>query len=292
VSVLAIALWLVAQPEQTTQQVPTFRSSTDAVLVHVLVRQGSRSVADLKCDDFQLRDNGVVQSLTSCDYDSMPLDIAVVADTSQSTSGVVSDRIQRSAKAAVDLALPIDRVRILGFASMIQDRPNVEALRVLSGNDLGHTALVDAIATAMMLPVDAGRRRVALVLTDGLDSNSIIPKELVQGVVDRADMVLHVFAIAETRGDWMSMVYRTGERDYFWFLNDLVKRGGGSFSDLGPTEDIKPKLEAAVAEIRTRYLLRYTPQGVASQGWHAIDVEVLRSGRYSVMARKGYQRGS
>ena len=35
-------------------------------------------------------------------------------------------------------------------------------------------------------------------------------------------------------------------------------------------------------------MLRYVPNGVALTGWHDIDVKVLRPGRFTVRARKGY----
>jgi hypothetical protein len=78
--------------------------------------------------------------------------------------------------------------------------------------------------------------------------------------------------------------------DYFWFLRDLTKRGGGRFEDVKPDVDLGPLMEDAIASIRTRYLLRYIPRDVAPQGWHSIDVKVKRPGRYSISARKGYQR--
>jgi len=282
------ALFSAVLGTQVPQQ-PTFRASTDAVLVHVLVRQGSRSIADLTCDEFELRDNDVAQSLDSCSHDAMPLDITVVGDTSQSVAGPVLTRIRRTAGEAAALALPVDRVRRMGFASAVQNLRAEQDLEIPVAMDHGHTALGDAIASALMLPADPGRRRIALVVTDGLDTNSAIPKELVQGIVDRADTVLHVFAIAASRPAWMSVIYSSGQTDYFWFLRDLVQRGGGTFSDVTPDVDLRPRLESAVADVRTRYLLRYSPVGVAAQGWHSISVQVKRPGRYSVTARKGYQ---
>jgi hypothetical protein len=39
-----------------------------------------------------------------------------------------------------------------------------------------------------------------------------------------------------------------------------------------------------------RYLLRYTPRGVAKDGWHRLEVRVKRRG--TVKARPGYLAGS
>jgi hypothetical protein len=152
-----LALWILTSHQ--SGQAPTFRSSTDAVLVHVLVRQGSRSVSDLGCDDFELRDNGVVQALADCSYDAMPLDVGIVSDISQSVRGPILDRELQSRYQLVKLLQPIDRVRTIGFASALQTWPVELPLLIQDGIDRGHTALTDAIASALMLPADPGRRR-------------------------------------------------------------------------------------------------------------------------------------
>jgi hypothetical protein len=43
-----------------------------------------------------------------------------------------------------------------------------------------------------------------------------------------------------------------------------------------------------IAEFKTRYVLTYTPRGVAPSGWHTLDVKVSR--RAAVQARRGYLR--
>jgi hypothetical protein len=48
---------------------------------------------------------------------------------------------------------------------------------------------------------------------------------------------------------------------------------------------------AALEEFRHRYLVSYTPQGVAKGGWHKVEVRVKRRGA-TVRARPGYLGGS
>lgn len=49
-------------------------------------------------------------------------------------------------------------------------------------------------------------------------------------------------------------------------------------------------LAGAIEEFRTRYVLRYTPTGVAHDGWHDLSVRV-KGKKYDVRARKGYAVG-
>ena len=47
----------------------------------------------------------------------------------------------------------------------------------------------------------------------------------------------------------------------------------------------------AFDDFRSSYLLRYTPRDVSPEGWHDLEVKLLRPGRFTVRARKGYFGG-
>ena len=278
---------LVAQ----TPQQPTFRASSDAVLVHALVQSGRRAVTGLTCDDFELLDSGVVQKLELCSEDAMPLEIVVLADASQSVRGPILQRIRTTAEQITSTAMSRDRVRLLRFASTVAPIATLEALTVQTADDQGHTSLLDAVATALMLPLEAGRRRLVFLLSDGVDTYSFVPWELVAGIVDRSDAVLQVLVIKEGPSQWGNLLMReTQPERYYWWLEDLAKRGGGSFRYVAPTTDLSDQVAEAVGELRTRYLLRYIPTNVPAGGWHSIELKIKRPGRYTVTARKGYQR--
>ena len=43
-----------------------------------------------------------------------------------------------------------------------------------------------------------------------------------------------------------------------------------------------------IEDFRRTYVLHYSPTGVTRAGWHDLKVEVARSGRFTVRARRGY----
>ena len=55
------------------------------------------------------------------------------------------------------------------------------------------------------------------------------------------------------------------------------------------SEDIESRFLEALKEFKSRYLITYTPKGVDTTGWHALQVQVKRKGA-QVAARRGYQR--
>jgi hypothetical protein len=53
---------------------------------------------------------------------------------------------------------------------------------------------------------------------------------------------------------------------------------------------IKDAFVRAIEDFRSSYVLRYMPEGVARDGWHDINVRVVKGGPYEVRARSGYAR--
>ena len=284
--VVAAGVLTLAAAELRQEQRRTFGSGADAVLVHVSVRDGRRAVTGLRCEDFALLDSGVAQTLASCDYATMPLDLQIVIDRSESVTDSVRSRIDLTADTIRGAAAAGDRVTQIEFATAIQSRLRLSTDRT----DSGHTTLWDAIASAMLLRPEPGRRRLAFALTDGVDSGSILPEEAVHALVSRSDTALHVLAVADRRPAWLSAVFRSDSPDYFWFLKQLTEVSGGSFRDSRPAEHLTTLVADQIMNARTQYLLRYIPQGVDGAGWHPIEVRVPKHRNFDIVSRKGYYR--
>jgi len=63
--------------------------------------------------------------------------------------------------------------------------------------------------------------------------------------------------------------------------------GGATYGLSGIWWLLPATLLAIVKEFRERYVVSYTPTGVAAGGWHAIDVRV-KGRNLTVRARRGY----
>jgi hypothetical protein len=71
------------------------------------------------------------------------------------------------------------------------------------------------------------------------------------------------------------------------FLRELTSTTGGRLFEIEKTEHLESVFDGILQEFRQRYLVSYTPAGVAASGWHKLDVRVKRGG--TVKARPGYQ---
>lgn len=298
--VAAAVLGLLAAQDQRPE---VFRASVDAVVVDVSVRDRGQPVSGLTAKDFEIRDNGVIQTVADASLESMPLDVAVLADASESldlrlegqTKGV-RDRLAANVKQVPGLLRRDDRVQLLRFASGLSAAASTETLERGGLPEAQRTSLFDSIVAVLLQPAEAARRRLVIVLTDGVDTSSTVNYELRSAVLDRAGAVVHLITTSAVRDDAqfgppgrLKGVTVTTFEDFAWVLRDVADRTGGRHFEVRPNEDFLPALGAAIEEFRTRYILRFIPQGVDPTGWHVLSVKV--AGRHDEPRhRAGYWR--
>jgi Ca-activated chloride channel family protein len=281
-------------------QQPVFRSTADAVVVDVSVRRQGRPVPNLTASDFQITDNGVDQTVVDISVEGIPVDLALLVDRSASLDRPTVNRIRAAASAIPAILSEGDRHELIWFASVARIAQSIEELDLEEPSGLRLTALFDSLASVVMKPVDPGWRRVVIVLTDGIDTASMLDYSLRATILDRTSAVVHLMSIVDSRlagalSGPSERVFekpsRLGDERYAWVLRDAVDRTGGRFYDVLPGQDLVPTLRAAIEEFRTRYVLRYTPSGVNRAGWHDLKVTV-RGRDYDVRHRRGYWRGT
>ncbi len=284
-SALAAACGVSAAGQQSV-----FRVDVAGVSVSVSVRDGHTPVSGLKAGDFELLDNGVPQSITAVSFETLPIDVTLLLDASRSVAGRRLDRMKVSVAETAGLLDQQDRLRLIAVQHQLRQvfpfqqggtKPPTDALIAEGG-----TALYDGIAAALMRPSEPDRRQLIIAYTDGQDTLSILNLDQVQDVADHADAVLHiVIAIANPPFGRNAALPANGP-----LLRDLAARTGGQLFYIDFADPITDAFKTAIEEFRTSYVLRYEPTGVASDGWHDIQVHV-KSGEYEVRARKGYSGG-
>lgn len=275
------------------EQQRTFRSITSGVYVDVSVMDGRRPVRDLGAVDFVVFDNGVRQTVDEAVVDAGDLDVSVIVDL----SGSVGRPFAAASLAEVaDLIRRTDRLDLIGVDHQVRRitsapiEPNRGLNGVVAIRD-GGTALFDAIAAALMKPIEPGRRHLILAITDGLDTLSTIPRDTRRRIIARSNAVVHLIGISlagRTLG-FTSLIRGAMDvaGDYDYLLEEIADGSSGRFYDLRPDQPLGDTLRQAVEQFRSRYLLRYIPGGVDSTGWHELRIEVPDH-RYQVNARKGY----
>ena len=285
-------------------QAPTIRVGVDGVRVDVRVADGSRPVAGLTADDFELRDSGVVQKITAVAFGDLPISMLLALDTSQSVQGEPLNRLKEAARAAIATLVPGDRAALLTFASSVTRhadwRSSGSALRtaldgVVSG---GSTSLFDAAFTALTyrdpLP---GNRALIVLFSDGGDTSSWLPLHAALDKARRTDAVVYVVTPRPPGGEFRDS-YRSGvqlrrlpPRPFVTtpFVEELAEVTGGRLILARDGSSLRDSFIRIVTDFRSRYVLTYTPEGVPAGGWHPLSVKLTKA-KGKVTARRGYDR--
>ena len=158
-------------------QGPQFRAASDTIPIYATVVDASgRLVTDLTRDDFEVRDNGRSQKLTTFENAARSITVVMMLDR----SGSVEDQfafVEQAAGEFVSQLGPDDRARIGSFSTEVRIDPPAftsdhTALMNVLRNDLqpfGPTPLWNATGVAMTAVGGEQGRRVVLVFTDGKD---------------------------------------------------------------------------------------------------------------------------
>ncbi len=273
-----------------------FRSGTLGVRVDVLVTNGQQLVRGLDARDFELRDNGVIQSVSGIEIERIPLNLILVFDTSTSVAGERMRFLLQAGDALLDELRAQDRAALLSFASRVRllapltpSRQQIRgALSTLEAK--GATSLRDAAFAGLALREDDPGRTLILIFSDGDDTSSWLGMPAVLESAKRTDAVVYAVALAERRYVTSSLFNRTGEvtiQHAGKFLDSLTEESGGRVIFANSNSDLRATFTRALAEFRDRYVLSYSPTGVSNTGWHRLEVK-LKNKSGKVTARRGY----
>lgn len=273
---------LLVSSSTFAQEIPVFRSAVEVVRLDVAVLRDGKRVDGLGASDFEVRDNGVLQTVEVVGDEAgatKPLDVVLALDVSDSVKGEPLARLKAAAHAFVDLLSPDDSFSLLTFASRVErlispadSRERAHEVIEATTAQLA-TSLHDA-AFAAVVTADATRGRpLALILSDGEDHGSWLPAERVLRAAQVSELVAHAVFMGPSGAPPV-------------FLRDLASTTGGEAwrADYG---DLREALARALAEFRNRYTLRYERTGTSRPGFHRLDIRVKPSGA-RVRARAGY----
>jgi len=268
-----------------------FRSGVEGVRVDVLVTDGNVPVAGLTARDFELRDSGVNQEIQSSSRDDVPLSIVIALDVSRSVEGAPLEHLRDAVGAAIGTLTGADRVALLAFNNLLALRtgsftaPDKAIDLIADIGATGPTSVYDAAFTSLLMRDPLGGRPVVLLLSDGDDTASWLDAPAVLRTARRTDAVVYSIGL---KSPLDTMAYRVDIAAHVAIDEDNAG-GDARVLDADRVQDVDVRLVEALRELKSRYLLTYTPRGVEGHGWHPLDVRVKRRG-VKVTARRGYER--
>jgi VWFA-related protein len=262
---------------------PVFRAEVGIVRVEVLVTRNCAPLRGLRADDFELRDDGRLRELEPVLEEEVPVDAALVLDTSGSVRGEKLSALKEAARAFLDglrggeqAALLAFRDEVLLLEPFTPDRALVKR-RLDAVTPRGSTALCDAVYSALRLRDPGPRRTAIVVFSDGIDNISFLTPDQVVESASRSDAIVYGVAV-RGKGDPKEP-----------FLRDVVQATGGQVFETSSERDLRARFLDVLADIRARYVLSYAPDARDTPGWHTLEVKLKRA-KADVLTRPGYWR--
>jgi VWFA-related protein len=273
-------LCLVASVHPQAPQ-STFRSSVETVRVDALATRDGRPVIGLTAADFEIRDNGVLQTIDQASFEEIPLNVVLMLDGSGSVKGERAQQLVAASGNLIDQLKLHDQAALVAFGDDVLVRSglthDMNAVRTALGKTLplGDTALVDAAYAALLTGESQPGRALIVAFSDGVEVSSYLPAESVIDLAKRSNGVVYGVSPKSARRPP--------------FLRDLADASGGDLLEIQSNSEIDQAFRRILDEFRHRYLLSFTPNGVDRSGWHRLQVRAKKAG-VSVKARPGYMR--
>jgi Ca-activated chloride channel homolog len=276
------ALMMVVSLGAMAMAAGQFTSGVNLVEVYASVTdpQGI-PVTGLSQTDFQLRENGELQTISNFTEGDFPLSAAIAIDRSFSVAGTKLSLAKAAAETFLSELRPGDEAMIIAVGSQVDvvaplstDRAAQRAA-VTRLDAFGTTGLHDAIIHAIDDVQPAKGRRALIVLSDGDDRYSQASASDVLDRARRSDVMIFPIATGRTRPPLFA---------------ELATVTGGRSSHATDGAALTETVRGIAHELRRQYLLGYTPTRSPVPGsneWRSISVTVKKPG-VQVRARDGY----
>ncbi len=269
---------------------------------YVTVSRAGGRVLDLAAGEFELLEDGRPRELVTFARGDVPFTAVVLVDASVSMAGEKLAAALEGARSFFDGMRPLDEGRLVAFSDRtLHATPFTSFPEVLSaGLDRvrarGGTTLNDQLYLALRMLEARQGRRVVLLLSDGVDSHSVLSMADALALVRRSQALVYwlrlPYAGGAAAGDtpvlttaWRSSAdYRSELR----LLRRAVADSGGRTRTLASTEGIPEAFAEILAELRDQYVLGFYPDDPRHDGsWRRVRIAVRRPG-LEVRARDGY----
>jgi len=298
--ILFAAVFASAAPAQE-QNGGVIRVGVNLVLLDATVKTKSGQImADLKKEDFEVREDGVAQKLDVFSRDALPINVALVLDLSDSI-GPFLGPLRDAANTALAALKPDDEVALFTFSTEAQlrvpfttDKKQI-ADQINSFHAGGATNINDGIflASQYLLKLPPKGRRVIILISDdvGTDAGGQGTHDIVTEAI-AADAVLYNLKIPGYNPP--QTLFAASMIPGLVNIRKVADETGGEIFNVQDVAHLDTVFRALIERIKTRYTLGYYTNASAALGKpHKLDVRLSSSfGKknkdYVVLSKSGF----
>jgi Ca-activated chloride channel family protein len=298
---LLVLVLTVGAAGASGQDHPTFKGSVDLVSLNVVVvDKRQQFVTGLGADSFAVYEDGVRQDVSFFSAGELPLDLAILLDTSRSMADKLSTA-QRAAVGFVSALGPGDRLLVLdvndtaSILAPLSSDHNAARNAILRTSANGGTALYNAVYLTLKELVrqrraDAGMRRQAVVLlSDGNDTKSLVSFDDVMELAKQSGISVYTITLGaeddeQGGGGWQATANRPQQG-----MRALAQETGARAFSAKEADGLAGVYKTIARELANQYSLGYTSTNQRRDGgYRRVVVRVVDLPGLQLRTRAGY----
>jgi VWFA-related protein len=292
VALLSFGLAQEPSSSQGSSDKYTIRVSADLVVLRATVQDRKNTpVSGLDKNDFQVYEDGVLQSIRHFSHEDVPVTVGLVIDNSGSMRPKRADVIAASLAFARS-SNPQDQMFVVNFNEKVSfglpenmaftDKVGQLEVALSRIAPDGETALYDALDAALEhLKKGSRDKKVLIVISDGGDNASKRKLNEITALTRQPDVIIYTIGVFDDQD---------GDRNP-GVLKRLAKDTGGEAFFPDSLKDVAPICERIAHDIRNQYTIGYVPTNKNRDGSYRV-IQVKASapgrGRLLVRTRTGY----
>lgn len=269
------------------------RVETEEVSLNVrVVDENNRPVNNLDESQFKVYENNQPQTITSFTTAEIPTNYALVVDNSRSLRTQLQ-KIIEAGKILISMNRPNDESTVVRFVS----NDKIEVMRDFTSNknllnnaldnlfiEGGQTAIIDAVyQTAKRVndyekssKKDDFKRRALIVISDGDDRSSTFSEQQLIDLLRQSEVQIYAIGFVGALNNQPELNETQSRQDKAkTLLTRLAEETGGKVYFPNSIDELPQIANDISSELRTQYLLTYSPTGAAgSESFRNIKVEV------------------
>jgi Ca-activated chloride channel homolog len=292
----ALASWAQAQkpasPPTSSADEYAIKVDVDVVVLRAATQDRKNIlVSGLNKDDFQVYEDGVLQTIKYFSHDDIPVTVGLVVDNSGSMTPKRPDVIA-AAMAFARSSNPQDQMFVVNFNEKVSfglprniaftDQPAQLQVALSRVEANGETALYDAVAAALEhLKMGDRDKKVLIIVSDGGDNTSRHKLTEITALVAQSNAIIYTIGIFDDQDP---------DRNP-GVLKRLAKETGGEAFLPKSLTDVTPICERIARDIRNQYTIAYAPTNKKRDGTYRtilVKASAPDHKRLSVRTRTSY----
>jgi Ca-activated chloride channel family protein len=280
---------------------------TELVMLPVMVTdQHNHSVKQLQVTDFRVLDEGAPQMIAFFSSGDVPLSYVLAIDSSGSMRKLIPD-MKMMAKKLINSNKPDDEMCLIRFSTgddiqLVQDWTKDKKIVIDAIENIqfrGGSSILDGLTSAVGYAkkhrdTDSSidRRKAVIVITDGLERDSIARKEDV--LKHFSDMGIQVYAIGLiSQLDQRESIFQKKPETYISTktLGDVAAVTGGFAFFPKKDPQLTESTDALIEMLHWRYMIAYALPENRKNSFHKVEIrvpELSAKGKYTITTLPGY----